>query len=293
MITLITEAGFSVGAERMGALAIHDMKKFLFSLLFVSSGLATAGMLPQLDDDPWTGWFAGYEDRDFRFGVNNDGEGVLIPIDERKDEPVSQRYYIRIEPIIEEVREGGRVVSKRPVEGEWEAITEANAEAEKISYRGKVTGGASFEVNFEIDGDQIRGGGRLLDKGELTEHPIRFALRVRVPNVYHYVRDEEKVEERAEGDTIRLERADGEKLKLDGWEPVWAEKDVSGPGIKTASVELEGYDGRDLDLDSGDGGLFEFWNGEKRPLYKGFTFGWKPDPLKDPEGKARFTLEFG
>ncbi len=270
------------------------MIKLLFPLLALLLGTnAFAGRLPQLDDNPWTGWFAGYERREFRFGVKGDGTAVLIPINERNDDPISPRYWIDIEPVIEEVLDDGSVVTKQTLDTGWTAITEPTDEGGKISYRGTVTGGATFEVHFETDRDTILGGGRVVEKGELTEHPIRFAIRIKIPNVYHYVDNEDKVEDSADGDRIRIERADGKKMTLDGWEPVWADKDVSGPGVRTASIDLEGYDGREIELESGDGGLFEFWNGEKRPLYKGFTFGWKPDPEKDPEGKARFTIEFG
>lgn len=265
----------------------------VFSLLLPLGATSFARSLPQLNEKPWAGWFAAYERRDFHFGVTSAGTAILIPIHERKDEPVSKRYWIEIEPVIEEVRDDGRVVTKKADKEGWSAITDPTAEGGEISYRGTVTGGASFEVHFETDRDTIRGGGRLLDRGELTKHPIRFAIRVKIPNVYHYVADEERVEDMADGDRIRIERADGKKMTLDGWEPVWAEKEVSGPGIRTASIRLEGYDDRDIDLDSGKGGLFEFWNGEKRPLHKGFTFGWRPDPEKDPGGGARFTLEFG
>ncbi|BCX47104.1 hypothetical protein HAHE_10120 [Haloferula helveola] len=268
------------------------MKLGWFLSSVVVFGSALAGNLPQLNDQPWIGWYAGYECRDFRFGVKNDGEASLIPL--QKKEPISPRYWIDIIPVIEEVLPGGRVVTKKAQDGGWEALTESTAEAEKISYRGTVTGGAKFEVHFELDGDEILGGGKILDKGELTENPIRLSIRVRVPNVYYHTKNEEDVEDKADGDRIQVERSDGKKLRFDGWDPVWAEKeDVSGPGIKTARIDLDGYKGAKIDLESGDKGLFEFWNGEKRPLYKGFTFGWKPDPLKDPEGKARFTLKFG
>lgn len=270
------------------------MRKILsLALAALISGPVLGGSLPQLDDKPWIGWFAGYERRDFRFGILSGGTAMLIPLQKRKDDPVSEKHWIEIEPVIEEVVGNGKVVTKRALVDGWTAITEPTEEGGVMSYRGTVTGGATFEVHFETDRDTIRGGGRLLGKGELTEHPIRFAIRVKVPNVYQFIEDEEKVEDLADGDRIRLERSDREKLTLNAWDPVWADKDVSGPGIRIARVDLDGYDGRKIELESGDGGLFEFWNGEKRPLYKGFTFGWKPDPAKDPEGKARFTLEFG
>jgi hypothetical protein len=68
--------------------------------------------------------------------------------------------------------------------------------------------------------------------------------------------------------------------------------EMTGKGVRSARIELDPWKGSRLELDSGNAGLFEFWTGEKRPLYKGFTLGWKPDPAKDPEGKARFVIKF-
>lgn len=252
-----------------------------------------ADTLPQLSEKPWVGWYAGAENRGFHFGVKMDGEGELMPLEEKDDKVGSPRKWISFKPVIEEVLSSGRVVTKEVQEDGWEPITESSVDADTISYRGTVTGGAKFEVHFEMGKGEVLGGGRLIEKGELTENPIRFALRVKIPNVYHHERDEDKLEKRAGGDKIQIERADKKKLKFDGWESVWAEKDdVSGPGVQLARVDLDGYDGARIELDAGDKGLFEMYNGSLRPLYKGFTFGWKPDPAKDPDGKGRFSVKF-
>lgn len=267
------------------------MRKILLLLpLLVSPTFADR--LPQLNEKPWIGWYAASEQRNFRFGVKSDGEGVLIPMKGR-DETASPRKWIDFMPVIEEVLPSGRIVTKENLEDGWEAVTPVSDDAEKITYRGTVTGGARFEVNLEIDGNEVRGGGRILEKGELTENPIQFSLRVRIPNVYHFVDDPEDIEELAERDKIQIERIDGKKLKFDAWKPVWAEKeDCSGPGVQTARVDLDGMEGFKVDLEAGDKGAFHMYNGSLRPLYKGVTFGWRPDPAKDADGKGRFVLEF-
>lgn len=264
----------------------------ILPLLLIASAPMMADTLPQLNEKPWVGWYAGSENRGFHFGVKMDGVGELMPIND-KGVIGSPRHWISFTPVIEEILPSGRVVTKEVAEDGWEALTESTDDAEKISYRGTVTGGARFEVHFEMGKGEVFGGGKLLEKGELTENPIRFALRVKIPNVYSHDRDEDKLEKKAEGDKIQIVRADKKKLKFDAWEPVWAEKeDVSGPGVQSARVDLEGYDGGKVELDAGDKGLFEMWNGSLRPLYKGFTFGWKPDPAKDPDGKGRFVVSF-
>ncbi|MGE9269773.1 MAG: hypothetical protein ACQKBU_03135 [Verrucomicrobiales bacterium] len=266
--------------------------KSIVGVLLIAAASLNAGTLPELNEKPWVGWFAGSKNRDFYFGVKNDGEGAFVLAD-RNGEMGSSRLTLVFQPVIEEVLPSGRVVTKETLIDGWEPITEASEQAELISYRGTVTGGARFEVHFEIEKGEIRGGGRILEKGELTENPIRFSLRIRFPNTYPYQRDEEQIEDEASDDRIQFERADEKKLKFDAWEPVWAEKeDVSGPGVQRARIELSTYDGGRFELEAGEQGLFEFYNGSLRPLYKGFTFGWKPDPEKDPEGTGRFVFEF-
>ena len=267
------------------------MRAVLF-LLPVLLNPVLGGRLPELDKKPWVGWYAASESRKFSFGVKFNGEGALIPMDGR-DEMASVRKWIEFIPVVEEVLPGGKVVTKKTLDTGWEPITPSTTDAEQISYRGTTaTGGAQFEVNFEIDGGEVRGGGRIVDTGELTENPLRFALRVRVQNVYSY-KDAEEVEKIAKRDKIQIERMDGKKLKFDAFEPVWAEKDeCNGPGVKTARVDLDGFEGSRLELDAGENGSFEMYNGSLRPLYKGVTFGWRSDPAKDPEGKGRFLVEF-
>ncbi len=100
-----------------------------------------------------------------------------------------------------------------------------------------------------------------------------------------------ELEKKAKGDRVQMVRADGKKLKLKGLDMVDAGSEaMNGPGISEARIDLDGYDGAKIDLESEAAGVFQFWNGGERPLYKGFTMGWQPDPEKDPEGKARFTL---
>lgn len=248
-----------------------------------------AGELPELFEKPWTAWYCGYEGKSFNFGVDPDGNASIIPV--KKDEWLSQALWITIRPVIEEVLPGGRVVSKQNQPDGWEAVTESSEEAEKVHYRGTVTGGATYEIFYEVDGSEIRGGGRILDKGELTENPIRLSIRVMVPNVYRHTEDEEVLERKTKRDRVDLVMADGEKNRFDVLDVVDA-SEMTGKGVRSARIDLSRWDGSRLELEAGDAGLFEFQNGGKKPVYKGFTLGWMPEPAKNPEGEARFVIEF-
>ena len=185
----------------------------------------------------------------------------------------------------------GRSFSKSPSKGGWEAVTPANAEAEIITYRGTVGGGARFEVNFELDGDEIIGGGRIIDKAGVT-NPLAFKLRIHMPDIYYFEKSTAKRANLAKKDRVDLLRADGKKLKLDLLTPLDAESQkINGTGMTKARVDLAGYKGGRFDFESGENATFEFWNKAEEPLIEGFALGWRPDPAKDRDGKARFTLK--
>lgn len=248
-----------------------------------------AAELPQLAVKPWIGNYAGYERRGFQFLVGNDGEGQLSPIGD-KGTVMSSRIAIKMQPLIEEVLPDGKVISKAPVDDGWEAVTPASINPEKLTYRGTVAGDARFEVTLEFDGDQISAGGRILDKGKLGNP--RFVLRLIVPNVYYYDKDEDKREDKAKKDRIDLLRTDGKKLKLDLLTPLDAETEkFNGPGVSQARVDIAGYKDHRFEFDAGANAAFEFWNRGEAALIEGFTLGWKPDPAKDPDGKSRLVLK--
>lgn len=260
---------------------------FLLSVLSLLPPLP-AGELPQLKENPWIGYYVGYERRNFHFMVSSSGECLLSPISS-KGSPLSSRLSIKIRPVVEDVLPGGQIVAKAAVDDGWEAVTPASVDPESVVYRGTVTGGARYEVKLEFDGDQITAGGRLLEKGTLADP--RFMIRIQVPDVYYHENDAGKKAEKAKKDRVDLVRTDGKKLKLDLMTPLDAESaEHNGPGIQQARVDIEGYRGLRLDFDAGKDAFFEFWNKGEVALVEGFTLGWRPDPAKDPEGKGRIVL---
>jgi hypothetical protein len=266
------------------------MKRSLLFLLSASALLPLpAGELPQLKENPWIGFYAGYERRNFHFMVNSAGDCLLSPMGE-KGSPLSSRLSIRIRPVVEDVLPSGQIVAKAALDDGWEAVTPASIDPESLVYRGTVTGGARFEVKLEFDGDQISAGGRLLEKGTLVNP--RFMIRFQVPDAYYHENNVGKKAEKAKKDRIDLVRADGKKLKLDLVTPLDAESaEFNGPGIRQARIDIAGYRGLRLELDAGKDALFEFWNKGELALVEGFTLGWQADPAKDPEGKGRVVLK--
>lgn len=262
----------------------------LLSVLSLASLPLHAGELPQITEKMWLGKYIGYEHRSFQFSIGTSGEAGLLPMGE-KGKPMGHSNTIRIQPLIEETQPDGRKVGRLAPKGGWEAVTKAGADVETVVYRGTVAGGARFEVTFDFDGAEIRGGGKVLEKGTLT-NPLAFVLRISFPDVYYFEKDAAKKNDKAEKDRVDILRVDGKKLKLDLVTPLDAESpEFSGPGVVRARVDLAGYKGKRFDLEAGGNASFQFWNKSQSELVDGFSFGWSPDAAKDPDGKGRFVLK--
>lgn len=261
--------------------------------LILSLSLAAVSMggdLPQLNESPWEGWYVGTENRDFRMGVNRDGELVLMPFKGRNDLVPSPQYLV-VTPVIVETPPGGRPVGKKVAPSGWEAVTASGLDPEKIVYRGTVTGGAKFEVVIEPTRDGFRAGGRVIEAGTL-KNPLKFSLRCRLPDPYRYQKNEEKLEKDAAKDDYLFVHMDGKKVKLDGVSKVDAStEEVMGKGLKEVAVEFGPMDA-EVEITLGEAGILELWNSGERPLYKGLSVNWVHDPEKDPEAKARFEVKW-
>ena len=262
------------------------LRILLFALLAIVP--VSAGELPLLSKQPWLGKYMGTDTRDFRFYVKDSGEAQLLPAKE-KEGFISDTFAIRFVPLIEETTADGKVVSKLVAKDGWEAVTPATEDPKKITYRGKVAGDATFEVNIELEGGKISAGGKLLEKGALNNP--RFVLRIQVPFIYKNEKDAKKLEEKSKKDKMELVRTDGKKLKLEMTKPLDAAgPEYSGPGLTQARIEIAGY-GHRMDVAATPGGSFDLSNKDAKALIEGFTLAWKQDPAKDPEGKARFSFE--
>jgi len=245
-------------------------------------------MLPQLDDKPWTGHFAGYQKRMFRSWVDRNGVCYICPPDGRGGY-LFNRAAVRIEPVVEEMKADGSFSFRKRLDDGWEALTPAAAPAGKVSYRGTVTGGAKFEVNLEYDGNRIVVGGRLLDASKLKDP--RFTMRVIFPNAYYHERDPEKLAVKARKDRIDFVRTDGKKVRMDVMEKVdVTSADFAGPGIRQIRIDLAGYKGVRFDLESVAGARFAMSNGGGEALVRGFTLDWRADDDANAGGAPRFSI---
>lgn len=256
-----------------------------------------SAQLASLDEKPWLGYFAAYADKRFQIAMEAKGAIVLTPMNE-KGTPVSSKIAIHIEAGIEEVAPDGKVVLRRIKPESLASQEPPSDDFEKFTVTGKVTGDAAFELHMAQDRGTITIGGRVTDPGTLTKLPIRFVVRVKFPDIYPYEKVADKQHDKAflkkiEDDRLELKWTDGKRVKQD-FEPMVeaASKELNGPGIAAAQVEVASYKDRRLLLMASPGSSMSLWNAKTAPLHEGFTLSWlPPDPAKDPKGEARLSIE--
>lgn len=248
--------------------------------------------LPDIGEKPWVGYFLGHQERKFRFGLNIEGKGLIQPMRDRK-KPVGERTCPTVEVVIEELVPGRSPVRKKIQPMSLESSDPPTTTAGKVTYRGKVTGDAAFEVVLENDRGDFAIGGRITDPGKL-KNPLRFSVRVQYRGIYYKPKKNKAFEKKASKDRLDLVWTDGKKVKFDGFEKVDAKSDeVNGPGIQEIDVDFSPYEGNEFVFKASPNSSMRLWNNKSDSLYKGFSINWFPDPAKDPEHQARlhFTVK--
>lgn len=278
----------NLGELRIGAWAA--------GLLGVAGILPVSAELPILHEKEWLGYFAAFENKKYQFGITGQGKAAIRVIG-KKGGPVSQKLAIPVEFTIEEISPDGKATIKSIKPESLESAQAATDKLKAITIKGKVTGDATFEVYIDEDRGVMAFGGRLLDPGTL-KNPVRFSIRIKIPNVYADTnkgpdkKEQKAFEEKVKSDRVQLAWTDGKRVKQDADKPVDANsKDLSGPGITAAQIALSPYDEKKLEFTASANSAMTLAGEQAAPLHDGFSLIWMADTAKDPEGKARLTFD--
>lgn len=269
--------------------------KAAFFLSFIGFQRASAE-LPILKKQPWMGYFAVFESRYYQFSVDTNGAATLTLMNP-KGEPMGEATEIAVSFVVEEILPNGEARLKKIKKGSLESTDLATDKLGKITFHGKVTGDAAYEVTIEQERGDIFIGGRITDKGTLTKDPLRFTVRVKVPNVYADVEKEGRMaqkafEKRIKDDRVDLKWSDGKRLKQNFTDRVdLTSNEINGPGIVNAEAEINYYNGKKLRFAATEKSAITLWNDTPAPLHEGFTVNWVVDAAKDPTGKSRLSLQ--
>lgn len=267
-----------------------SLSKFLLPPLLIVLSLPIQAQLPTLPDKPWIGHFIGHERRDFRFGVKEDGEMVLECFNNKGTAMGFSKAILFDIEIVEAYPDRQSV--KKIIAESLVTTDKASDKPEKVSFKGKVTGDAEFEVFLEFDDDIIKFGGRILTPGSI-KNPLTFRITSRYQNVYSYTA-KEKLEDETEKDRIEFITLDKKRDKIGIFEPVdLASEKITGKGLSNVRVELKPLEGKRFEYSIEGPGHISLANPRGLPTAPmlGFSVHWNPDPAKDPDAKARFVLE--
>ncbi len=261
------------------------------------SGMTVSAELPGLPEMPWVGHFVGYQNKKLQFGITAQGKATLKLIG-KKGDPLTKLLSISVEFLVEEIMPDGssKVRELRP-----ETLESAQAATERpqnLVFHGKVKGDAGFEVTVSEDRGIVSLGGRLLDSGTLKKNPLRFSIRLKIPDAYPYQKasGDKKVikafEEKTKSDRLQLTWTDGKRVKPPTDKPVDAgSKDFNGPGIAAAQIEFSSYQEKRLEISASPNSIITLSSARPAPLREGFFLTWVADPAKDPEARAHLSFE--
>gem|GEM_PF-1372729 len=266
------------------------MSKQLCTFFLVALCLPGASQLPSLQDKKWLGHFAAHERRDFQFSVLQDGT-MKIEVINDKGVAMGTVKTILITPSVCEVV-GPRSIVKKIDEKSLVSPDKPNLKAEKISYRGKVTEGAEFEMNVAFDGDKVKLGGRILNPGALKK-PLEFQVRTKIQNVYMYT-DKEKLKDETDRDRIEFIRDDKQRGRIGSYKAAkFSDEKVFGKGLTNVEVDMKPFAGKRFKFDLEGPGLMRMENprGISSCPMEGFFVLWRYDAEKDPEAKGRVIIE--
>ena len=265
-------------------------------------GLALASLpmafaqLPALDKQPWLGYFAAYEGRHFKVGITGHGEIKLTPLNDKGDE-FGPHMALAVPIGIEEIQPDGKADMKVIRMESLKSEQPPTDKLERVVLQGQVSAEAVFEAAIEQKGGVVSIGGRVLDKGQFKKNPIRFAVRVKVPNSHPWTKEEswksdpKKVAaflKKIEGDSIELNRIDKKRITWTFEKPVdAASSELTGPGASRLEIRMQAFGDRRFLFDASENSVMTISNTPNTPLYEGFTISWVPDAEKDKDGKAR------
>jgi hypothetical protein len=266
-------------------------------LLGVAGVFPVSAQLPSLSDKEVLGYFVAADSKSFEFRIAADGKTSIKALDS-KGVPVNNELVIPIVFTIEETTPDGKITSRKIIPESLESAQSATLKPKDITIKGKVTGEIGFEVFVTEDRGAITLGGHLLNPAEM-KNPTRFFIEVRIPNAMPKGKEDEDAKKAAKeladkikDDKVQLVWSDGKKTKIAGKEAVEGKsKEVTGPGITAAAIEFGVFKERRIQVSATPNSSMQLSNPSKRPLLEGFSLSWSADPAKDPQAKARVTIE--
>ncbi|MGJ8726671.1 MAG: hypothetical protein ACSHYB_19150 [Roseibacillus sp.] len=257
------------------------------------SSFACADRLPVLSEEPWLGFWVGYEEREFDFGISGRAEGELMLKDRSQGEMkrISDTRSLAINYLVEEKK--GESWQKRTLEvGQIESELAASNELEECSFVATYKGGTKAKISHRFDGDEVFITIEMLETE--SENPIRLGVEVKVPDLYRLETDidERELKKKLKGDEVALKTLTGKKVKFDLSDKVnlETEKGLEG-GVSEFSIECKNLAERTIVMSSVTDKTGKIIFGQKGAMNEGFSATWYPAPTEEGKPEPELVIE--
>jgi len=263
-----------------------------FGSLLLCGWQTAHAQLPALKKEPWLGFFAIHQHRDYQFKLDTKGEGILVPL-QKNGSPITQVLHLPVVIFVEEKMPDGKLAKRAVLDVSLTSTDPATEKMSKITFKGKTAGDASFEATVEAQGSKIRYGGRITDKGTLTANPIRLCVELKFPSAYKPVdRDKKEIVKQIKDDEVKVARADGKRFKLPADKPLSEPpNEVANKDLTQVDVEIGAWRGMTFECLATAHSAIRLTTPESEGLLRGFFVLWSPDPATDAKGESRFEIE--
>ncbi len=274
------------------------MKSKSITLSFTTAFIATATLpcayaeLPTLEEKPWYGYYAGYQGKKADFGLDTDGEAIIIPLAKDKKQMTTQYYLKLAYQVVEKTPDGKSVVKKFDVDS-ITSDTPATAKPGNIVFKGKLEeGGATFEGYFDVVRGSVMVGGRVVDKGTIS-NPLSFSVKVVVPTAYanaKKVDDEKTFKMKISEDEVQMKLLDGKKAKASAEDPFDEALQAASAGVNQIEFSIGELAGNTFIFTASAGSKIMVSNTKGQPFYDGLTLTWESDAAADA-AKTRMAMQ--
>lgn len=266
------------------------------SITLLVFNIFTSPIFAQLDDIgkmPWLGNFALFQDRETQLVIHSTGGMKFSPVNKGEAHPYNKipiLYGVMIK------NADGLQYLLKPIPESLTSEDEATTKFKRTTIKGKVQGGAEFEMTVKLSRGTLSIGGRLTSPGKLQPDTVQFGIATRVIDFYTYQKentfkgDPEGFLELISDDALKFKRLDGKKQKHDYPDLITLETDtINGPGIKEAEVNLKILR-RTFSFEASKNSSFALSNSPETPLYQGMLIKWTPTRGKNSKGDSHLSI---
>ncbi len=267
------------------------------SVLLAATGFETVSAeLPTLGIRPWFGYYAVFTNKRIQLTVESTGRLAVLPLTD-KGGAMANNCKIKLVVGFEQVQPDGTASPLPFIPTSFNSTQPATDKLEKAVIQAKLIG----EIPVELVLEQVHGivaiSGHVVESKTIPKNSIRMTICMYVPFFYHHQKplegkEEKDFQKRIAKDSLNLKFIDGKRKKVAFASEVnltaaeFNEPAVTGVRFDPVSV----YGTRKLEFIASPNSSIQLKN-DKTALWKGFTMTWVQDPVKDPEGKARLTIE--